>query len=323
MFLGRHVAAAALQRGHEVTLFNRGTHRDVHPELEQLQGDRDGGLDALRGRRWDAVVDTSGYVPRIVRQSAELLGPQVEHYVFVSSISVYPIPQADKSEDSPKLELEEPSEDHQRHYGELKWLSEQAAEAAMPGRVASVRPGLIVGPQDPTERFTYWTLRVARGGEVLAPGPPDREVQLIDVRDLAGWIVLLAERRLAGTWNATGPARPLTMAACLEDCLRTLSSDARLTWIPDEQWLLDHGAEPWIGLPLWIPASAGSLKAPIAQALAAGLEFRPLEETIRDTLHWAMSRPHPPAPLPGRRLAGISAEKEAELLAAWRERTVG
>ena len=318
VFLGRAVADSALHRGHEVTLFNRGSHEDVHPELEQLHGDRDGGLDALAGRRWDAVVDCSGYVPRVVRQSAELLAERVEHYTFVSSLSVYPLAQADKSEEAPTEPLAEAgSEDFIKHYGALKALSEEAVEAAMPGRVARVRPGLIVGPHDTSERFTYWPLRIARGGEVLAPGPREREVQFIDVRDLADWILLLAERRRAGTWNATGPARPLTMGGLLAECARALRSEARLTWIEDEQWLLEQGAEPWMGLPLWLPPSIGSLHGPIHRALADGLEFRPLPQTILDTLHWAMSRSHPPVPSPGRRLAGMAPEKEAELLAAW------
>ena len=320
VFLGRHVAETALARGHDVTLFNRGSRPDVLPGAEHLRGDRDGGLDVLRGRRWDAVVDCSGYVPRLVGQSAALLADQVEHYTFVSSVSVYPVPQADKSEDAPKLRLEEEgSEDVGRFYGALKLLSENAAQSAMPGRVACVRPGLIVGPHDQTERFTYWVRRIARGGDVLAPGPRDREVQLIDARDLAEWILLLAERRTAGTWNATGPAGRLSMEDLLHECLRTLESDARLVWVDDEEWLLEHGAEPWMGLPLWIPASMGSLNAPIGPALAAGLQFRPLQETILDTLHWAASRAHPPQPPPAvGRLAGLPEEKEAELLAAWR-----
>lgn len=315
------MAESALHRGHEVTLFNRGRHQDVHPELEQLRGDRDGGLDALAGRRWEAVVDCSGYVPRVVRQSAELLAPRVEHYTFVSTMSVYPITQAEKSEEAPtELLAEAGSEDVSKHYGALKALSEEAVEEVMPGRVARVRPGLIAGPHDNSERFTYWPLRIARGGEVLAPGPRDRQIQLIDVRDLADWILLLAERRRAGTWNASGPARALSMGGFLAGCVRTLGSDAALTWIEDEPWLLEMGAEPWTGLPLWLPPSIGSLNGPIGRALADGLEFRPLEETILDTLHWALSRPHPPVPDAGRRLAGTQPEKEAELLAAWHAR---
>ena len=318
VFLGRHLVDSALARGHDVTLFNRGNHSDLYPDLEQLHGDRDGSLDSLRARRWDVAIDTSGFVPRVVAASAEQLANSVEHYTFISSISVYPMTQHDKSEAAPVEPLAAPeSEDFQAHYGPLKALCEQAVEDAMPGRTLNLRPGLIVGPHDPTERFTYWPLRIARGGEVLAPGPRDREVQFIDARDLAEWTIRLAEKRHAGVFNATGPAQPLTMSGLLETVLRSIESDAHLTWVEDEQWLLDHGAEPWMGLPLWIPASMGSLLAPVDRALAAGIEYRPVHETITDTLRWAVERPHlPPLPRSGRR-AGTAPEKEAEILAAW------
>src|SRR5688572_29497367 len=187
-FLGRAVVEAAVARGHEPTLFHRGlTNPGLFPDLEHLRGDRDGGLAALQGRTWDAVIDPSGYVPRIVRASAELLADAVEHYTFISSISVYPsFPTPGMDESSPVGTLEDPTvEDVPAHYGPLKALCEQAAEAAMPGRVFHVRAGLIVGPNDPSDRFTYWPVRVAKGGDVLAPGSPERPVQIIDVRDLA------------------------------------------------------------------------------------------------------------------------------------------
>ena len=319
VFLGRHLIDCALSRGHEVTLFNRGTHAGLYPNLEQLHGDRDGSLDSLRGRRWDVAIDTSGYLPRVVAASAEQLANSVEHYTFISSVSVYPMMQADKSEAAPVDSLnEEGSEDAQKHYGPLKALCEQGVEEAMPGRSLNLRPGLIVGPLDPTERFTYWPLRIARGGEVLVPGPRERQIQFIDVRDLADWTIRLAERRQAGVFNATGPARKLTMGEFMDDCLRVSKRDARLTWIEDEAWLLQHGAEPWMGFPLWLPPSLGGLLAPIERALDAGLEIRPVHETISDTLNWAIERPElPPLPRTGRR-AGTSPEKEAALLAAWR-----
>src|ERR1051325_6256679 len=228
VFLGRHLVEAALARGHEVTLFNRGNNPHLFPEVEKLRGDRDGGLDVLRGRRWDVVIDTSGFVPRIVRASAELLADTVELYVFISSLSVIAdtrVPGADES--APVGTLDDPTiEDATgKAYGPLKALCEQAVEQVMPGRALNIRPGLIVGPHDPTGRFTYWPVRVARGGEVLAPGRPARQIQLVDVRDLAGWIIRLAEAGTSGLFNATGPDKVLTMEELLEECRRVAHSD--------------------------------------------------------------------------------------------------
>ncbi len=205
-FLGRAVIEAALERGHEVTLFNRGsTNAELHPELERIAGDRDGGLDGLRGHEWDAVVDTSGYLPRVVAAGAELLSEAVGHYVFVSSVSVYASFADVVDEGSRLAQLTEPgSEDIGKDYGALKALCEEAVETAFPGRATQVRAGLIVGPYDPTGRFTYWPHRIARGGDVLVPGPAWRPVQLVDVRDLAAWIVRAAEERPAGPFNVDG-----------------------------------------------------------------------------------------------------------------------
>jgi 2'-hydroxyisoflavone reductase len=315
LFVGRHLVEAALGRGHEVTLFNRGrTRPGLFPDVETLHGDRDAGdLEALRGRRWDAVVDTSARVPRWVRDAAGLLAGSVEHYTFVSSCSVY----ADTSrpgtdEAAPVHTLADESVEEitsAEVYGALKVLCERAAEEAMPGRVLSVRAGLIVGPYDPSGRFTYWVHRIARGGEVLAPEPRDQPVQLVHGRDLAEWMLDMAERRDAGVFNATGPERPLTMSALLEAIREASGSDARLAWA-DERFLVESGVEAWSDLPLWLAPgvnaeSASFLAVDVRKALAAGLRFRPLAATIRETLEGAETTP----------AAGLDPARERELLA--------
>jgi len=322
VYLGRHLVDAALARGHEVTLFNRGrTNADLFPEVERIHGDRDGGLDALAGRTWDAAIDTCGYVPRIVRASAERLRDAVEHYTFISSISVYADGARAGQDESGAVEKleDETTEEVRAHYGGLKALCEPAAEEAMPGRVLHVRAGLLVGPHDPTGRFTYWPRRVAEGGEVLAPGDPARAIQFIDTRDLAAWIVRMAEMRRAGTYNATGPeGGGTTMGAVLEECVRVSRSDARFTWI-DEPFLLERSVTPWTELPLWVtPDSSGIMAVDLRRALGEGLAYRPVAETIRDTLAWDRARPEPGAAPPG---IGLAREKEREVLATWRART--
>ena len=325
-FLGRHLVASALARGDEVTLFNRGLHNpEIFPEVEKLRGDRDGGLDALRGRRWDAVVDTSGYVPRVVRASAELLAGSVGLYVFVSSVSVYPEFSRPTDEGSPTATLEDESVEEVtgETYGALKALCERAAEGAMPGRVLAARAGLIVGPYDPTVRFSYWTARVARGGEVLAPAPPRRQVQFIDARDLSGWLLRMAESGGAGVFNANGPDYTLTMGHFLEECRAASRSDARLTWV-GEKFLTEMGVGAWGELPLWIPEADEThrhfLRVNCSRAIAAGLRFRPLAETIRDTLAWqaagAPAASKDGVPVPD---VTLKPERERELLDAWHE----
>lgn len=319
-FLGRHLVDAAQARGHEVTLFNRGQRNpDLYPELEKLRGDRENDLTALQGRRFDAVIDTCGYVPRVVRASAELLADAVDHYTFISTISVFADvskPGVDESGAVGKLEDETTEEVTNESYGPLKALCEQAAEQAMPGRVLVIRPGLIVGPYDPTDRFTYWPHRVAQGGEVLAPGRPEHGVQFIDARDLAEWTVRMVEAKQTGVYNATGPDYVLTMGQVLETCKTESGSDARFTWV-DEQRLLDAGAAPWMEVPLWIPESdpdsGGFDKINCNKAFAAGLTFRPLAVTVRDTLAWDATRP-----ADVERRAGMKPEREAHYLEACR-----
>jgi nucleoside-diphosphate-sugar epimerase len=308
-FVGRAVIDVALARGHEVTLFNRGTTgAGLYPELDRVVGDRDGGLEGLRGREWDAVVDTSGYLPRVVGQSAGLLADAVGHYVFVSSISVYASFAEVVDEGSELAELSAPgSEDISADYGALKALCEREVDTAFPGRSTAVRAGLIVGPHDPTGRFTYWPHRVARGGDVLVPGPAWRPVQLVDVRDLAAWIVTAAEERLSGPFNATGPA---TMGAVLDAARRASGSTARAVEV-DDAFLTGQGVGEWMELPLWIDPSNDDwrhfMEVDATRATAAGLTFRPFDETVAGALAEA-------ALVEG---VGLTPERETELLTAW------
>lgn len=327
-FLGRHVVEAALARGDEVTIFNRGLHNaELYEGVEKLRGERDGGLEVLRGRRWDAVVDTSGYVPRVVRASAELLADAVDLYVFVSSMSVYADFSSPNDEGSPTATLADGSAEELtgETYGALKALCERAADDALQGRALSVRAGLIVGPYDPTGRFTYWTERVARGGEVLAPAPRERQIQFVDARDLSEWMLRMIDARRAGVFNAAGPDYVLTMEGFLEACREACETDARFTWM-GEQFLLDKGVEPWGNLPLWIPESAEHQRYFLAEncerAFAAGLTFRPVADTARDTLAWQRAgSPGIVTDAPNSVQAHtLKPERERELLEEWRAR---
>jgi 2'-hydroxyisoflavone reductase len=315
-FLGRHLVEAALADGHRITLFNRGlSSPDLFPEVETIKGDREADLSALRGRGWDAVIDTCGYVPRVVGASAALLAGAADHYTFVSSISVYPDdiePGAD--EGAPVKELADPTvEDVDGEtYGGLKALCERAADEEMPGRVLNVRPGLICGPYDPTDRFTYWPRRISAGGEVLAPDRPERRVQFIDVRDLAAWIVEMSAEQRTGTYNATGPGYELQMGRLLEECAAVSGSDAEFVWA-SEGFLEENGVEPFTDLPLWVPREyVGVLAVDCGKAIAVGLTFRPASETIRDVLEWDSTRAADAG-----LSAGLTPERERELLLAW------
>ncbi|HEX2189986.1 MAG TPA: NAD-dependent epimerase/dehydratase family protein [Longimicrobiaceae bacterium] len=321
-FVGRHLVAEALERGHEVTLFHRGEHgAELFPGVERIRGDRERDLGALRGRRWDAVVDTSAYVPRVARSAAEALRDAVERYVFVSTISVYrtdaPLP---LREDSPLVELEDPTVEEVtgETYGGLKALCERAVEETLPGRTLVVRPGLIVGPDDYTDRFPYWPRRVAEGGEVLAPGGPGRFWQFVDVRDLGAWTVRMAEAGRTGTFNVDGPLHAWSAGEVLETCREVGGSGARLTWVRDA-FLLEQGVQPWTDLPFWIPegdtALGGAYDVAVDRALAEGLVFRPLAETVRDTLAWDRARPEGER---GAKGFGMPREREREVLEAWR-----
>jgi 2'-hydroxyisoflavone reductase len=328
LFVGRHLVEAGLERGHEVTLFNRGrTNADLFPQAERLQGDRDGDLSALEGRVWDAVFDPSGYVPRIVRASAEALAESVGHYTFVSSGSVYPFEDGSHDEQSPVEELEEETEDVTKAYGALKALSEREVERAFPGRTLILRAGLIVGNYDWTNRFGYWVRRVAEGGDVLVPAPRDWTFQIVDARDLVDWVLDMAERGGVGTFNVAGPERPITIEELVEVAKSVSGSDAHFTWA-DEDFLLDRGLEPFEDVPLWLalgrnPGLSSFYRLDSTKALAAGLSFRPLAETIADTLAWERERSGRPLEKDygaGGEVAGLSLKREAEVLRAWRER---
>jgi 2'-hydroxyisoflavone reductase len=306
-FLGRHVVDRALEQGHEVTLFNRGqTRPELFPDVEKLRGDRDGDLIALAGRTFDAVVDTSGYVPRIVAQTIDALG-DVGHYTFVSSISVYESLATPPTTDSPLARLHAPAGDWREAYGELKVLCERVVRARFPAAFVP-RPGLIVGPWDPTGRFTYWPARLAGGGRVLAPLPRDADAQVIDARDLAAWIVRAAEDGLSGTYNAIG--RPLTRESLIETCRSVAGAEAEIVWV-DPAFLIEHGVGEWMELPLWLVEEQyrSMLSVDAEPALSAGLTTRPLEDTVRDTLEWVRSGEAPADPP-----AGLDREKEQAVL---------
>jgi 2'-hydroxyisoflavone reductase len=305
-FLGRALVDATLEQGHEPTLFNRGqTEPQLFPDLERLRGDRSSDLSALEGREWDAVLDVAAYMPDDARRAVETLRGSVGRYVFVSSISVYadqsvlPVEGAAVEQLAPGQETDENPE----LYGARKAACERIVEEAFGDAAFVVRPGLIVGPHDPTGRFTYWPHRVARGGQVLAPGTPDDLVQFIDVRDLAAWIVQATANGVGGTFNATG--EPLPFGELLEECRTVSGSDATFTWVDSER-LLAGEVGPWMELPLWLPLAeyAGIQQASVERARAAGLSYRPLADTIRATLADA-------EPVDG---VGLTPEREQGLL---------
>jgi 2'-hydroxyisoflavone reductase len=325
-FLGVHIVELALQHGHSVTLFNRGkTNAGIFPQLVHLKGDRDAQLDALKGKHWDAVIDDSGYVPRHVRLSAELLAPNVQRYIFISTISVYASFANANTEDSPvgKLTDETTEKVDGGAYGPLKALCEKAAEKAMPGRVAVVRPGLIVGPRDPTDRFTYWPARAARGGDMVAPDKPGDRVQFIDARDLAAFVLRLVERRTVGIFNATSPPGMFTIGDVVAASITAANATVKPNPAPNPVWvaadfLEKQKVQPWSDMPVWIPASgefAGFADASVTRALREGLSIRPVQPTVNDTLAWHLQRPEAER---AKLSAGLTPEREQAVLEAWR-----
>ena len=319
-FSGYFATQYALARGHTVTLFNRGqSNPEGFPAAEHLRGDRDSDLDPLRGQRWDAVIDTCGYVPRVVRKSAELLRDQVGQYIFISSISAYADPYAlNSDETAPLATLADPTVEEigGAAYGGLKVLCERVVQEVFGERSTVVRPGLIVGPRDLTYRFNYWVGRIAQGGEVLAPGRPDQPVQFIDARDLGEWLIRLVEARTMGVFNAIGPAERLEMGPFLETSCETLGSSATLTWV-DEDFLLKREVQPWSELPVWLPGPDGNMHTSSnRRATGAGLTFRPLGDTVRATHEWMKAHPDKPSP------AGtLTADKESQILKEWHARS--
>jgi len=370
-FLGPKTVEVALARGHDVTIFNRGKREKLLPfpyqNVEHLYGNRDPllpaddergsdkkllrpeaqpkGLEQLQGKTWDAVIDNSGYYPRLVKASAELLAPAAPHYVFISSISAYASNKTIGADETAALAtIVDPTVEtmgaNSENYGALKALCEKAAEAAYPGRTAIVRPGYIVGPGDPTDRFTYWPVRASRGGEMLAPGAPGDPVQWIDVRDLAAWLVKLVEDGTSGTFNALGPDRPAKWGEVLDACVAAAQGKASLTWIPSD-WLEKNGQGGEDAFPIWVPPSgnfAGFHTWGNARALKAGLTFRPVADTVAATLAWypteierrvrvtkelldaakAKGQEPPKMADPSALRAGPSPAREAELLAKWK-----
>jgi 2'-hydroxyisoflavone reductase len=320
-FLGRHLVDAALARRHEVTLFNRGkTNPGLFPQLETILGDREKDVNRLQGHIWDAVIDVAGYFPRIVRLSAEVLEPIVSRYVFISSVSVYADFRKigiDESYPVGKIEGEAVEEITGETYGPLKALCEKVVQETFGGeRALIIRPGLIVGPHDPTDRFTYWPVRVARGGDVLAPQKPEALTQIIDVRDLSDFIIKLIEDNASGVYNATGPDYELTLGNLLQVSKQISGSDANFRWASVD-FLNQNKVEAWSDMPAWIPDTeedTGFARVDISKAIQAGLRFRPLEETLRDTLEWAKTRP-----ADHEWKAGLTAEREAEVLAALKD----
>ena len=326
-FTGPYQVRYALSRGHKVTTFNRGkTHPGELPaEVEQLVGDRNGKLDALKNRQWDVVIDNPTTLPAWVRDAAQLLKGNVERYVFISTISVYGEVKQGVDESAPlaKYEGQDPYKETleamkasgYKTYGPLKALSEKEAEKWFPGKALIIRPGLIVGPRDETDRFTYWPVRIDRGGEVLAPGNPKDPVQFIDARDLAEWTIRMAENHESGIYNATGPAKPLGMGGMLDGIKEAEKSNAKFTWV-NEEFLTQQKVEPWSDMPVWTGKESGLARTNISRALAKGLTFRPLADTARDTLSWFKSLPQDRQ---AKLRAGLTPERETEVLSAWKK----
>ncbi|MGV3265345.1 SDR family oxidoreductase [Cytobacillus pseudoceanisediminis] len=330
-FLGKAMVEEGLKRGYEITLFNRGNYKEAFSEVEQLIGDRDGDVSQLENRKWDVVVDTCGFAPHQINKVAAVLGNSIEHYTYISSISVYkdwiPLNIAEEyhlqSMPPDRLknvlkDVEEGKISPYEHYGTLKVLCEAEAEKYWPGRVLHIRAGQLVGPFDYTDRLPYWVQRVAEGGNIVVPGRPDRPIQLIDVKDIATWAFDMMKKRKAGTFNVTGPDYELTMEELLNTCKAITNSDGQFVWV-DEQFLLDHQIQPWTEMPLWIPESfplegetqPWKMCISVKKALDSGLSFSPLEETIHDVYQWEKARQD------SKLKTGISREKEQELLNSW------
>ena len=321
-FVGRHVAEAALAQGHALTLFHRGqTNSGLFPDAEHLTGDRDGHLKALRRRQWDTVIDVSGYIPRIVSQSLTLLRDAVPFYTFISTISVYAdlsIPHQD--EDAPLLALPSGAGEEitPETYGPLKVQCERLVTKAYPNKSLIIRPGLVAGPWDHTDRFTYWPLRAAQGGRMLAPGDPAQRIQYIDARDLAEWTMRMTEHSQPGTFNAVTAEPALTMAQLIDEGIQGGNTNTQPTWV-DEAFLLAQNLAPWSDLPLWLPTQTtreyrGFSSISSARAVNAGLTFRPLRTTVTDTLEWAKAH--------GLQMplnAGLGKQRERQILAVWKQ----
>ena len=333
-YIGPHMVRRALARGHTVTLFNRGrTNPHLFPDVEKLVGDRDGGLDPLRGRSWDAVIDTSGYIPRVVRDSAELLQDNVHRYLFVSTGDAYAdFVKVGITEDYTLDAMEDPTiEDPGRFYGPLKVLCENVVQEVYPDRFTVLRPGWIIGAGDYNSISSYWPMRIHYGGEVLAPGDPDYPIQIIDPHDLARFVIKILEEDINGIFNTVGPGSRMSMGEFLYGIRAVTSSSVRFTWVSDD-FLVEMGVGAQTDLPIWFPpkddyptgepfepGAKGFHQISAARAIEAGLEFRPLADTARSIIDEYRSRAVAWATTPRR--FGLSLAREAEVLAAWHERT--
>lgn len=321
-FIGPHMVREALRRGHEVSLFNRGrTNRELFPDLELLVGDRNNGLQELEGGKWDAVVDNSGYVPIQVEDSARLLAPLVSHYLFVSTISAYAVSPAPITEESPLATMDDETVEEVtgQTYGPMKALCEQRVTAQVgANRTTILRPTYICGPGDPTDRFTYWPVRTLRGGEMLWPGTPADDIQIIDVRDFANFTIDCLERKIVGIFNTVTPLRSFKMGDLLQDSQAVTDADMVPVWV-DKDFISENGVAEGGALPIW--EHPDGEYAPLSlvdgsRAAAAGLANRPTRETVRDTISWWKTLPPDRT---DRLRAGLSADKEAGLLQRWHE----
>lgn len=339
-FLGPATVDAAQQRGHTLTLFNRGRTEKrkggMYPDLEKLYGNRDPekraeddnpdsakGLESIKGRSWDVVIDNSGYYPRHVRASAEMLAPNAQRYIYISSISAYAAnDKPDQDETAARATLVDPNVEtmgaQMENYGGLKAACEMAVEAAFKERAVIVRPGYIVGPGDPTDRFTYWPVRADRGGEMPIPGVPEDPVQFIDVRDLGEWLVRLAETGEAGAYNAVGPVKPARWGEVVEACVASASTKPTPVWMPLD--FVEQNMPQGAGFPIWIAPKGeytGFHRWSNARAIATGLKSRPTLDVVKDTLAWFKTLP---ADRQAGLRAGLNPEQERELLQKWHAR---
>jgi len=319
IFLGKHIVNAAIENGHTVTLFNRGQHNpEWFPDLEKIKGDRDGDLSGLKGRKFDGVIDTCGYIPRIVRKSAEFLKDSTGHYTFISSISVYnndDVPGSNENSETGVITDDNVEKMTMENYGPLKVLCENEVMDVFGENSSIVRSGLIVGDGDFSDRFTYWIHRISKGGKVIVPVSKINNVQFIDVKDLAEWTLKLTEEKISGVFNSTGPLEALSLNTFVNKCKEFSGSDAEFIYM-DEKFLLDEGVIPYQDLTLWLPEdSFGMNNVDISKAKNAGLKIRPLEKTLQDTAEYDLTRG------PDFKLrTGLSDEKEKELLEKWESR---
>jgi 2'-hydroxyisoflavone reductase len=336
-FTGPEQVEYAIKRGHSVTLINRNKTRPdfFKGRVEPLIGDMNGDMSALKGKKFDVVIDNPTTLPAWVRNVAQYMKGNTDHYIFISTISVYPdnsVPDADETAGLTPLppEVTDPyavaPTDAGKYYGALKSFSEKEVEKQYPGKNTIIRPGLIVGPLDRTDRFTYWPYRIDKGGEVLAPGTPNDPVQFIDARDIAEWTIRMAETRTLGTYNATGPNPPMTMGQMLNGIKAALNSNATFTWVPAE-FLAKQKIRPWRDMTVWIPPvgeTAGFMRRNISKAVSKGLTYRPLAVTARETLEWNKTRPAEQLQaLAEGKVGGISAEREKQVLDAWKAEKPG